>query len=1164
LGVNRQAKVKSDTSAYTIFNNALELEDPAARARYLKDACADDANLYGRVEKLLRAHEEAGGFFSEPLKSTRTALMAATTDLPGMEKAGDVIGRYKLLEQIGEGGCGVVHLAEQQEPVRRRVALKVIKLGMDTKQVVTRFEAERQALALMDHPNIARVLDAGATDTGRPYFVMELVRGIKITEFCDQKKLSTQERLELFISVCRAVQHAHQKGVIHRDLKPSNLLVTVVDGAPVPKVIDFGIAKATSNQPLTDKTPFTAFAQFVGTPAYMSPEQAEMSGVDIDTRTDIYSLGVVLYELLTGKTPFDAEALLHAGIDEIRRTIREVEPLKPSTRLTQELSRIQRPLAPARGEGVRRTGEGEGRIKDLIRALRGDLDWIVMKCLEKERSRRYETVNGLAADILRHLNTEPVVARPPSRWYEFQKTVRRHKFGFAAAAAIASVLLLGIVASTWQAVRATRAEREQSRLREGAEQAKVKQEQLRQQADEARVRAETAEHDARQQLFSALLEQARATVKGGELGQRVRTLDALRRAAAISNTVELRREAFAALALPDLRFERELLSGSEFTLAQLDPRFERMALCRGRGPVEVRSVSDHRLLTSLPASTNLMAYFGRWSGHGRFLAIKRDYDPSGARADVEIWDVPSARRILLLRDVPWGVVSFHPHLPQMIAMSRDGSAAVWNLEDGTRTTQFKVPAAPFDLKYSPDGKRFALRYHSNNIGTVSVHNAADATLLASQTIPRGLHWLDWHPTGRWIAAGADDGSVNLIDSQTGESRTLGQHMAAAPTMAFSPDGRYLITGGWEKELICWDLQAMQRAFTMPLGSYQLQFDADGQQCAVTIVGKSVQLHAFEHPTTHREFAEDLGAPIHHAAFSPDGRWLAASGDKQAGVWDLASGGPAALDDGAYLAHFFFTPEARELFGSRNKKEASDCFRWRLPSAIPQSATGGPPNLERLPLHKPVDFTFLGLSSNAVVMTSSKGSQVLAPDELENGSDRWTRTHLGINGVSPDGRWLAIYLPYTPTLYIYRVPGLERVAKLTHPANINDFAFSPLSDEVAIWSSRGGVEFWNTATWERTRALTNFTGILYTPDARSLWLRQDWRTAGLYDARTLEPWLLLPAGMLPLALSPDGRHIAVSVNAQRLQVWDLDKVRARFRELGLDWESNQAPAVSARR
>jgi serine/threonine protein kinase len=297
--------VNPEGSAYKIFNHALELPDPAARALYVKEVCAGDAALCERVEKLLLAHGEAGGFFSQPLKAALSAALASPGDLPVTEKAGDTIGRYKLLEQIGEGGCGVVYMAEQLEPVRRRVALKVIKLGMDTKQVVARFEAERQALALMDHPNIAKVLDAGATASGRPFFVMELVRGRKITEFCDEKRLSTDERLKLFISVCHAVQHAHQKGIIHRDLKPSNILVTIIDGVPVPKVIDFGIAKATSHQPLTDKTLFTSFEQFIGTPAYMSPEQAEVSGVDVDTRSDIYSLGVLLYELLTSRTPFD-------------------------------------------------------------------------------------------------------------------------------------------------------------------------------------------------------------------------------------------------------------------------------------------------------------------------------------------------------------------------------------------------------------------------------------------------------------------------------------------------------------------------------------------------------------------------------------------------------------------------------------------------------------------------------------------------------------------------------------------------------------------------------------------------------------------------------------------------------------------------------------------
>jgi serine/threonine protein kinase len=322
-------------------------------------------------------------------------------------------------------------MADQEEPVRRRVALKVIKLGMDTKSVIARFEAERQALALMDHPNIAKVLDAGCSESGRPYFVMELVKGIKITDYCDQNKLPTRERLRLFAQVCQAIQHAHQKGVIHRDIKPSNILVTLYDGVATPKVIDFGIAKATQ-QRLTDKTLFTAFEQFIGTPAYMSPEQAEMSSLDIDTRSDIYSLGVLLYELLTGRTPFDAKELLRAGLDEIRRVIREEEPVRPSTRLSTMLAADRTEVATQR----------QADPAKLTRLLHGDLDWIVMKALEKDRSRRYETANGLALDVQRYLTDEPVVAGPPSSLYRFRKFVRRNKLAFAAVSAVLGTLVV--------------------------------------------------------------------------------------------------------------------------------------------------------------------------------------------------------------------------------------------------------------------------------------------------------------------------------------------------------------------------------------------------------------------------------------------------------------------------------------------------------------------------------------------------------------------------------------------------------------------------------------------------------------------------------------------------------------------------------------------------
>ncbi len=448
-----------------IFNDALELA-PTERSAYLDRACAGNIPLREKVEALLKANEQAENFLEVP----PTGLpLTRTVRIPITEKPGDKIDRYKLLQQIGEGGCGVVYMAEQEEPVRRRVALKVIKLGMDTKEVIARFEAERQALAMMDHPNIAKVLDAGATDTGRPYFVMELVRGIKITEFCDENKVPTEERLKLFIQVCQAIQHAHQKGIIHRDIKPSNILVTINDGVPVPKVIDFGIAKATQGR-LTDKTLFTAFEQFIGTPAYMSPEQALMTSLDIDTRSDIYSLGVLLYELLTGETPFDATELLQSGFDAMRQMIREKEPQRPSARLSTMTADALTTTASQR----------HTHPPKLLHMISGDLDWIVMTCLEKDRSRRYETANGLAADIQRHLNTEPIVAHPPNGLYRLQKAVRRHKSVFAAVAAIAAALVIGIVVSTLEAIRATRAEREQTRLRTVAETKEKKSEQVAQ------------------------------------------------------------------------------------------------------------------------------------------------------------------------------------------------------------------------------------------------------------------------------------------------------------------------------------------------------------------------------------------------------------------------------------------------------------------------------------------------------------------------------------------------------------------------------------------------------------------------------------------------------------------------------------------------------------
>ena len=450
-----------------LFDAARNVTDPVARQALLDQTCGGNAELRTRIQTLLEVEKQAEEFFTvHPFETDETEAPGAAAKADAnptavaaaepavLENPNTRIGRYRLLQRMGEGGCGVVYLAEQEEPVRRRVALKIIRLGMDTESVIARFEAERQALAMMDHPNIAHVLDAGATKSGRPYFVMELVRGVKFTEYCDEHDLSLRQRLDLFIQVCHAIQHAHQKGVIHRDIKPSNILISLHDSVAMPKVIDFGIAKATEGR-LADDSAVTAYGQFIGTPAYMSPEQAELGVVDIDTRSDIYSLGTLLYELLTGRTPFDNKQLMALGWDEMRRTLREQEPMRPSEMVAS--------LPPEECAAIaHRRGLEPSRVSS---ALKGDLDWIVMMALEKDRSRRYQTANGLAMDVKRYLESEPVFARPPSKWYRLQKLARRNRVVFVSGAAVAAALIFGLGLSTWLFFREREARREAERGR---------------------------------------------------------------------------------------------------------------------------------------------------------------------------------------------------------------------------------------------------------------------------------------------------------------------------------------------------------------------------------------------------------------------------------------------------------------------------------------------------------------------------------------------------------------------------------------------------------------------------------------------------------------------------------------------------------------------------
>ncbi|MBI3411988.1 MAG: serine/threonine protein kinase [Planctomycetes bacterium] len=526
----------------SIFIAALEFDDSTEQAAYVAEACGSDAGLRRRVEKLLRSHGEVGNFMEQPANpeapgptSSQSAIRNLQSEI--VESPGAIIGRYKLLEQIGEGGMGVVFMAEQLEPVRRKVALKIVKPGMDSRQVIARFEAERQALALMEHPNIAKVLDAGTTGepsrvsdrvsgdgeprrltplgSPRPYFVMELVKGVPITQFCDENHLSPRQRLELFVVVCQAVQHAHQKGIIHRDLKPSNIMVALYDSQPVPKIIDFGVAKALHER-LTERTMFTGYGQIVGTFEYMSPEQAQLNALDIDTRSDTYALGVLLYELLTGTTPIEKKRLRRTPFDEVLRIIREEEPPKPSTRLSQTRS------AP---RGVPRE---QSDLTSTLRALRfEELDWIVMKALDKDRSRRYDSASSLALDIQRYLRDEPVEACPPTVRYRLRKFASKHKKLLATAAAFAALLLIAGVVSVWQAVRATLA----------YDAARSAEEQIRLERDRAVAAEKEAKVAAAQTLAindflkNQLLVVARPKGEAGGLGKDVTMKEALDEAA---------------------------------------------------------------------------------------------------------------------------------------------------------------------------------------------------------------------------------------------------------------------------------------------------------------------------------------------------------------------------------------------------------------------------------------------------------------------------------------------------------------------------------------------------------------------------------------------------------------------------------------------------------
>jgi serine/threonine protein kinase/WD40 repeat protein len=820
-----------NADAKSIFLEALDRKEPGDLLLFLDQSCGGDPALRARVEELLCAHRDAGNFLGK-LDKREVPPAGLLGEYPGM-----VIGPYKLLEEIGEGGFGIVFMAEQQQPVRRKVALKVLKPGMDTRQVVARFEAERQALALMDHPHIAQVYDGGETASGRPYFVMELVRGIPITDFCDQSALPVPQRLDLFITVCQAVQHAHQRGMIHRDLKPSNVLVTMHDDQPMVKVIDFGIAKATGQQ-LTEKTLFTNFAQLIGTPLYMSPEQAQLSGLDIDTRSDIYSLGVLLYELLTGTTPFDKERLRTVAYDEIRRIIREEEPAKPSTRIST-LGQAATVVSANRQSDPRR----------LAQMCRGELDWIVMRALDKHRNRRYESASAFAADVQRYLHDEPVQACPPSAGYRLRKFARKYRMPATVAATFAVLLVAGVVVSTWQAVRATQAEGEALAKRDLA----VEKEQ---EATTKRHEAEAARQQLREELYASNMRLAQAAWEKNNVAQ---VLDLLNRERPASGETDLRgfewyywnrlcRTELHTVHLPAPVELGVLSSDGRRYLAPWwgVPKGASAGTLVSWRMWDATTGEDLRAFTADTGESFDSPNSPIFSPDGkRFAFVGKFRDPAGEyRYKLKIWECETGREVLALENFPY--YGFHGNIP--LAFDRTGARLagltaspwpgnkgdpkalkIWDVASGREIRTIPLLDGQIagwgflgsrgSLAFSPDATRLAaLTMESGPLdsavdGDVRIWDVGSGKeLLSFKTGPGAMYgYLKYSPDGKYLAVvGEKHTSLRLRKAASGDVLLeLPRQVGGYLNFAFSPDGTRLASAGTDGILRLWDISAGQ-------------------------------------------------------------------------------------------------------------------------------------------------------------------------------------------------------------------------------------------------------------------------------------------------------------------------------------------------------------------
>jgi serine/threonine protein kinase/WD40 repeat protein len=1132
----------------TVFAEALERTEPRDRAAFLDQACQADPALRARIERLLAQHEHGGHFLESPPQAPQP-----TVDAPTSERPGTVIGPYKVLEQIGEGGFGVVFMAEQQRPVRRKVALKVLKPGMDTRQVIARFEAERQALALMDHPHIAHVFDGGETASGRPYFVMELVRGIPITDFCDQSQMPVRDRLELFLSVCQAVQHAHQKGIIHRDLKPSNILVTMHDDKPVAKVIDFGIAKATGQQ-LTDKTLFTNFAQLIGTPLYMSPEQAQMSGLDVDTRSDIYSLGVLLYELLTGTTPFDRQRLDTAAYDEIRRIIREEEPPRPSTRVTT-------PNKNSAGASAKRKSDA----KQLRQLFRGELDWIVMKALEKDRNRRYETASSFAADVQRYLHDEPVLACPPSTWYRVRKVLRRHKGAALAVSLVALALMGGIIGTTSGMLRAT-----------SAEDVAVKEADAKEHALQDR---EAALVDAKEQLFLALVSQARAARTSGQVGQRFAALRAIRQAAQIRMTPQLRTEAMAALVLPDVEVVHEWEGWpAEKDGLRADAALERYARADREGRVTVCRRMDvgEEVLARLPAHGKPPFGTPIISPDGRFVAFAHSAVEEGIFRGVRVWKLDGPEPEVLL-DEPNGMsvvaYTFHASSRLLALGHANNTVSIYDLASGQRVRRLAVGALPVHLAFHPRDNRLAVA--SGN--RVQLFDTDTGRALPPLRHPPAADTqsVAWHPDGRRLAVGCDDRTIHLWDTQTATELMPAWtgHSVAGIQLGFNHAGDRLVSTDWGGQTRLWDVATGRLLLTMP-GTFGLQFSPDDRWLGLGKNGSNITLARLADGRELRalrrrnaDSQEVIANPVVHG----DGRTLAASSPDWLSVFDLASGeelGSVRLpyQSAAYPA--FFDPQVGWMTGGHG-----GVFFWPASPvpARPEVLSVGPARHLAPGLASAYAVGTRASPDGLVVAVPTGASTiVLHRDHPERRQVLGPQYDVRFAAVSPDRRWVVTCSHWSDgrskSTRIWDAGTGKQIRELplegsTYPQ------FSP-DGRWLLTVNGGSCQLWEAGSWQVRR----FDGraATFSPNSQLLALINSFSVVQLIEATTGREVARLtgpePMWYAPACFTPDGtRLIAYTSEGKALYVWDLRLIRQQLKELGLDWDWPEfAPPEPARR